>query len=80
VLTAPRVMIGTGITVTARRQIRVRFAKTTDPDVPVRLTITARGKASTGAGDTVQGRADEMTIGGTLRREGSTHRWVEIAR
>ena len=80
VLTAPRVMIGTGITVTARHQIRVHFVKTTDTGVPVRLSITAHGRASTGVGETVERRAEDMTIGGILHRDGTAYRFDEISR
>jgi hypothetical protein len=68
VTTAPRVMIGTGLNVSARRRIVVRFTKTTDPSIPIRLQVTARGKASMGAGETVERRAEEIVVGGTLRR------------
>jgi hypothetical protein len=80
VTTAPRVMIGTGLNVSARRRIVIRFVKTTDPAVPVRLQVTARGKASTGAGENVEHRAEEIVVGGVLRRTPEGYRFQEIRR
>lgn len=77
---APRMMIGIGITVTARRVIRIHLVRTMDPNLPVRLSISARGKASTGVAETVERRSDDITIGGTLRKEGAAYRWEETAR
>ena len=79
VTTAPRVMIGTGIEVLARRRLVVRFVPTRDPDVPVRLVVVARGRASLGAGDKVERRGDQLSIGGTLRRSGSGYRFEVLA-
>ncbi|HVG94495.1 MAG TPA: hypothetical protein VND21_08615, partial [Planctomycetota bacterium] len=50
VQTAPRVMIGTGVTITARRTLTIRFVRTTNPDLPVRVRIAANGSASLGTG------------------------------
>ena len=44
----PRVMIGPGLTVSARRVLRLRLFKTTDTDTPVSLRVTATGDASRG--------------------------------
>ena len=65
---APRVMVGTGITVTARRRIVVRFTRTTSADVPVRLRITATGKARMGVGDQVMRREEVLSVGAQIRR------------
>jgi hypothetical protein len=68
VQTAPRVMIGTGITVMARRRLVVRLAKTTQVAVPIRIDIRADGKASTGVGSDVVQRAAALTMSAGLRR------------
>ena len=68
VTTNPRVLIGTGITVSARRTLVVRLVKTQDPDRPVYLSVNARGLASRGRGDDVQQRAPQLRIGGELRK------------
>jgi hypothetical protein len=80
VTTAPRVMIGTGLNVSARRRIVIRFLRTTDPAVPVRLQVTARGMASVGAGETVERRAEEIVVGGVLRRTPEGFRFQEMDR
>jgi hypothetical protein len=81
ITTAPRVMIGTGLNVSARKRIVIHFTKTTDPSMPVRLQVTARGAASTGAGETVERRADQIVLGGVLRRNPvAGYRFDEIRR
>ena len=79
VTTAPRVMIGTGIEVLARRRLVVRFVPTRDPDVPIRLVVVARGRASMGAGERVERRGDQLSFGGTLRRAGDGYRFEILA-
>lgn len=81
VTTAPRVMIGTGLNVSARKRIRVHFTKTTDPSMPVRLQVTARGLASTGVADRVARKAEQIVLGGVLARapDGS-YRFQQIDR
>lgn len=74
----PRVMIGTGITVSARRTLRVRLFKTQDPSVPVALRITATGDASKGRKEQVLARAPVLQIGGTVRRSPAGWRWTPI--
>lgn len=66
--TNPRVLIGTGLTVSARRKLVVRLVKTQDPARPVYLSITAKGLASRGRHDEVEQRAPMLTMGGELRR------------
>jgi hypothetical protein len=65
---APRINIGTGITITARRRIVIRFTRTTNPDLPVRLRIAANGKARAGVGNSVSRREENLVIGAQLRR------------
>lgn len=68
VATAPRLLIGTGITVSARQKLVLRFARTRNPDVPVRLRITAQGKARQGVGDQTLRREESIVMGVGLRR------------
>jgi hypothetical protein len=63
----PRVLIGDGLTVTARRVLRVRLIRTVDPRWPVRLRIEARGSAARGSGDDVYRREPFLVLGGDLR-------------
>lgn len=78
-MTNPRVLIGTGLTVSARHTILVRLVSTTDPSVPVRLRIVARGEASRGRGEVVDQRAAELVLGGVMRRgEACDYRWIPI--
>lgn len=78
--TNPRVLIGTGITVSARRTLRVRLVKTSDANVPVRLRVQANGEAVRGRREEVLERAPSIVIGGTLRRQGGGHVWETIER
>ena len=70
VQTAPRVFIGTGLSVMARRRLTLRLLKTHagDASVPVRIRINASGKASTGVGDQVAQRADALVMGARVFR------------
>jgi hypothetical protein len=62
--TAPRALIGTGITVSARHRLTVRFMKTRDPGVPVRLRIAAMGNASMGQGANKLRRGENQIVAG----------------
>ena len=70
----PRVMIGTGLTVSARKVLRVRMARTVNTNVPVQLRIVATGDASRGRKDEVLERAPQLQMGGTLRK--ANGQWV----
>jgi hypothetical protein len=74
----PRVMIDTGITVSARRVLKLRLVRTTDPATPVRLRITATGDASRGHKTEVQERAPSLQMGGSLRWTGAAWVWQPI--
>jgi hypothetical protein len=74
----PRVMIGTGITVSARNTLKVRLLRTTDQGVPVRLRIVANGNASRGHKDQVAERAPVLQMGGQMRWSGSAWVWHPI--
>jgi hypothetical protein len=74
----PRVMIGTGITVSARKVLKVRLFRTTDPSTPVRLRITANGDASRGKKDVVEQRGATLQMGGMLKKGPSGWGWQPI--
>ena len=76
VTTSPRVMIGTGLTVNARRTLVLHLVRTTDPNVPVRLSVSATGDAVRGRKEEVLQRAPVLGLGGQLRRSGSGFVWV----
>ena len=66
--TAPRLFIGTGLSVMARRRLTLRLTKTRDDSVPVRIQIQATGKASTGVADQVGQRAEALVMGARVYR------------
>jgi hypothetical protein len=68
VTNSPRVLVGTGLNVSARRRLVVRLVKTRDPAVPVSLAVFARGSARRGRGEEVLERSDQIVVGGDLRR------------
>lgn len=70
----PRIQIGTGLTVTAYRTLRLRLTATKDARFPVRLHITATGNASRGHREEIIQRAPLITMGGHMVRSGD--RWV----
>jgi hypothetical protein len=78
VTNAPRAMVGTGLTITARERLVMRLHKTTNPDLPVRFRLVARGRASAGSGDQVVQRGPELTLGARIRRlPGGGHAFEE---
>jgi hypothetical protein len=79
VMTNPRVMIGTGLTISARRVLVVRLVRTTDVSRPVSLRVDAQGEVALGKGEQVLRRAGAMTLGGDLARRGDRHVWEPIA-
>lgn len=74
----PRVQLGTGLTVTAYSTLRVRLVKTVDRRVPVRLHITARGRAARGHREHVIKRGELLTMGGSLVASGGQWVWSPI--
>ena len=74
----PRVTIGTGITVSARRTLKVRLFRTRDADRPVQIRISATGDASRGRKDVVDQRGATLEMGGVLQRSGSAFVWTPI--
>jgi riboflavin synthase len=74
---APRVLIGTGISVFARHRLTIRFVRTTSVEVPVRLRIAANGDARLGMGSTVARREPSIVIGSQLRRVGDAYQFEE---
>jgi len=71
----PRVMIGLGLTISARQRLVVHLVRTRDANRPVHLRIVARGRASRGRKDDVQQRAPELQLGGQLTR-GADGAWL----
>lgn len=74
----PRVMIGTGLTITARQTLRVRLFKTADADTPVALRVVATGDAARGRRTQVEARAPTLQLGGQLRRAPGGWLWRPI--
>lgn len=74
----PRLQVGTGVTVSARRVLRLRLLKAQDVQAPVSLRIVAQGEASHGRGSTVERRAPSLRLGGVLRRASAGWAWVEL--
>ncbi len=74
---APRVLVGTGISVLARRTLTIRFVRTTSPDLPVRIRIAANGDARMGMGTQVSRRDPSIVLGAQLRRVGGAYVFEE---
>jgi hypothetical protein len=74
---APRVLVGTGISVLARRTLTIRFTRTTSPDLPVRIRIAANGDARLGMGNQVSRRDPSIVLGAQLRRVGGAYLFEE---
>ena len=82
---APRVFVGKdqngrGLSVSARKILRIRMAKTRDPSRPVQLRIVARGKAVLGRVEEVLRRGEQLELGGALRRSAGRWLWVPVQR
>ncbi|MGE0191650.1 MAG: hypothetical protein AB7T63_06360 [Planctomycetota bacterium] len=75
-ITAPRVQLGPGLMVSARRVLRLRMVKTEDPSRPVRARIVAQGRSRRGQGDQVVQRGDVLQIRGDLVWDARARRWV----
>jgi hypothetical protein len=69
-----------GLTLSARKVLRLRMAKTRDPSRPVQLRIVAHGKAVHGRHETAERRADQIEIGGALRHAQGRWWWVPVER
>lgn len=76
VTTSPRIMIGTGLTINARRKLVLHMVKTRDANVPVSLSVAARGDAVRGRKEEVFQRGEMLGLGGELRRGASGYTWV----
>lgn len=74
---APRVLVGTGISVLARRTLTIRFVRTTSPELPVRIRIAANGDARMGMGNQVSRRDPSIVMGAQLRRVGGAYVFEE---
>ena len=75
-MTNPRVLIGTGLTITARRTLTVRLYKTQDSSRPLALSVTARGEAVRGRKEEVLERGDLLRLGGEIRRVSGRYTWT----
>ena len=78
VSTNPRLLIGTGLTVMARRTLTLRLVRTTSADRPVHLLVSARGDAARGKKEQVLERGPELRLGGDLVRGPSGWGWVPL--
>ncbi|MDA1194675.1 MAG: hypothetical protein O2894_05780, partial [Planctomycetota bacterium] len=76
----PRAQVGTGLTITARRVLRVRMAKTLDGTRPVQLRVVATGKAAHGRGDDTLRRDDPIELGGSLVYRDGRWAWGPYSR
>jgi hypothetical protein len=74
----PRVLIGTGLTVSARKVLRVRMARTVNTNVPVQLRIVATGNASRGQKEEVLQRGPQLQMGGSIRNIQGRWTWRPI--
>lgn len=74
----PRVLLGTGITVTARKRLTIRMVKTRDSRRPVYLRVMARGNATRGRREEVAARGDSLQIGGSLQLCNCCYSWFPI--
>lgn len=74
-MTNPRVLIGTGLTVTARRLLVLRLRRTRDTRTPVVLRVLANGRAVHGRDEEVLLRNESIRMGGTLFWNGARWEW-----
>lgn len=74
----PRVLLGTGLTVTARKRLTVRMVKTTDSRRPVYLRVVARGNASRGRKEKVTRRGETLQLGGSLQLQNRRWAWFPL--
>lgn len=73
----PRVQVGAGLTVSARRVLRLRLVQAHDLRVPVWLRVVAQGDASQGRRDRVERRGATLSLAGALRRTAAGWSWSE---
>lgn len=78
ITTSPRILIGTGLTIMARKKLVLRLVKTVDVHVPVTLRVVAEGDASRGVKDDVKQRGPILSLGGDMRRSGNRYAWYPI--
>jgi len=78
ITTSPRIMIGTGLTITARHRLVLRLVRSASETVPLKLRITARGEASRGRKDEIFIRRPTLQLGGEIRRQGNRWVWYPI--
>lgn len=73
---APRIQLGPGLMITARRTLRLRLAATDDAMRPVRLRIVARGKARRGRHDDIVARGEVLQMRGDLTYDRARRQWI----
>ncbi len=78
VTSSPRILIGTGLTVTARKRLTLHLVKTRDQTAPVRLRVHAQGNASRGRHDDVLDRQPVLDLGGEIRLDNGRWTWFPI--
>ena len=76
-MTNPRIQFGTGLTVTAYKQIRLRMLPTTNSSLPIRLNVVAKGRASRGHKEEVLERGAIITTGGNMVQGAGRWVWVQ---
>ncbi len=74
--TSPRLLIGTGWSVLARKKLVLRFVETQNAAQPVRLQIRARGDAKQGHKQKIIKEAKNIVVGGDLVRRDRGRGWV----
>ncbi len=75
-ISAPRVQLGPGFMISARRVLRLRLAKTVDAARPVRVRVVATGRARRGRDDEVFARGDQLEVRGDLVWDGARRQWT----
>jgi hypothetical protein len=78
ITTSPRILIGTGLTIMARKRLVLRLVKTEDVNRPVSLRVVAQGEASRGRKKEVLQRGPMLSLGGDIRRSGRRYAWFPI--
>ena len=73
--TSPRLLIGTGWSVLARKKLVLRFVETQNAAQPVRLQVRARGDAKQGHKQKILKEAKNIVVGGDLVRRGRGWVW-----
>ncbi len=76
----PRLLIGTGWSILARKKLVLRFVETRNAKQPVRIQIRARGSAKQGHKEQIIKEANNLITGGDLVRRGRGWSWQPYER